>query len=47
MKDYRDRTGCGTVEARGILKKPNTKVLQYLNENQEWVDVPTVTILGE
>lgn len=47
VKDYRDRTGCGLQEARKALKTPNTRVLQYLNENQEWVDVPTVTILGE
>lgn len=47
VKDYRGRTACGMVEARKALKKPDTTVLQYLNENQEWVDIPTETILGE
>ena len=48
VRQYRDTYACGAVEARKILKKKqDTKVLQYLNDNQEWVDVPTVAIIGE
>jgi hypothetical protein len=38
VKEYQNTYACGMVAARRILKK-----LQYLNDNQEWVDVPTVT----
>ena len=54
IKEYRDKTGCGIVEAKKILNRPDERVLQYRKPiiidgietywSVDWEDVPVVEV---